>query len=322
MKLIVVSFCKNEAQTIAEVIQRIPKKIKGISKINIVIFDDGSTDETARVAHQAGAQVISDGANRGLAFRFREAVELALQQQADIMANIDGDLQFNPEDIPTMIEPVINGRADFAAADRFTDPKTGQPRKPANMPLGKYIGNQLGAKVTSRLAKESFKDVTCGFRAYNREALFALNTNSRHTYTQESFQVLSLKKLRIETVPVEVKYFPGRKSRVVTSIGSYIVISGLNILRAYRDFAPLRFFFGLGLVPFILGLICVAVPVIHWFLVGGFSPYKFLGISGLYLISLGFFLWGLGVVADMQVRVMNTQEKTLEQVRRMRYDKK
>ncbi|HEX7368298.1 MAG TPA: glycosyltransferase family 2 protein [Candidatus Saccharimonadales bacterium] len=321
MRLLVVSICKNEAATIAELIQRIPKKYAGVSNIEICIVDDGSTDDTAALARKAGATVYSDGANKGLAYRFREVLTIALDKGTDVLVNIDGDLQFMPEDISKIVTPVLEGDADFVAADRFFDTATGKLRRPQNMPAGKYYGNKLGARVVSNLAGRHFNDVTCGFRAYNRDAMLALNLSSTHTYTQESFQVLAAKRLRIITVPTKVVYYKGRKSRVVSSLFSYIGTSTLNILRAYRDFAPLSFFFRAGLIPFVIGLACLIALGIRWIIVGQFSPFKFVGFAGLYLITLGFFLWGLGLMADMLVRVQNTQERIYEDIKRLRYPK-
>ena len=321
MKLLVISICKNEAETIEELIGRVPRKYKGIKEVEICIVDDGSTDDTAVRAEKAGAVVYSDGANKGLAFRFREAVDIALSRGADILVNIDGDLQFQPEEITHLIAPVVEGRADFVAANRFVDPDTGETRRPKNMPLSKYYGNKLGAWVVSQLSKHDFSDVTCGFRAYNYRALAALNINSAHTYTQESFQIIAAKRLRIMTMPVHVKYFKGRKSRVVTSVFTYSAISIFNILRAYRDFAPWRFFFTLGLWPFIFGVLAGLFTAWHWWHTGDITPYKFLGIGSLYLVSLGIFFWSLGLVADMLVRMTGTQERIYEDVKYLRYPK-
>jgi glycosyltransferase involved in cell wall biosynthesis len=321
MKLAVVSICKDEAKTIEELIRRVPKKIKGIDSIEIIVVNDGSTDDTAKLAEKAGATVYGDNHSKGLAFRFRDIVNIVLQRGFDIMVNIDGDLQFNPEDIPKFVLPIVSDEADFVAADRFTSLKTGKSKRPINMPMAKYYGNKIGAWTVGKLSDEKFRDVTCGFRGYNQKALYALNINGSHTYTQESFQILAARRMRIQSVPVEVRYFKNRESKVVTSVSSYIAISLLNILRAFRDFAPLRFFVMLGLIPFILGLLCEIFMGIHWLQAGAFSPYKFVGFTGLYLITLGIFLWSLGLTADMQVRILNNQEKTYEELRRLSHRK-
>jgi hypothetical protein len=176
--------------------------------------------------------------------------------------------------------------------------------------------------VVSKLSKHDFRDVTSGFRAYSRKALFALNTDGTHTYTQESFQVLAMKKMRIATVPIDVKYYAGRKSRVVRSITHYIAVSAVSILRSYRDFAPLRFFGWLGFIPFITGLGFLIFLLIHRIVAGEFSPYKFTGFVGIYLVSMGVIFWALGLVADMLSRMLNNQEKILERVKRIEHQNK
>ena len=93
----------------------------------------------------------------------------------------------------------------------------------------------------------------------------------------------------------------------------------MNITRAYRDFAPLRFFGWLGLLPFLVGCLCLGFLSAHWLATGSFSPYKFLGFGGIYFISLALFLWGLGLVADMLSRMLNNQEKILESVKEIKY---
>ncbi|HVX58690.1 MAG TPA: glycosyltransferase family 2 protein [Candidatus Saccharimonadales bacterium] len=321
MKLVIFSICHNEAATVGELLDRIPKKIDGISVIQKLVIDDGSSDGTAKVAEAHGAKVFNDGAQKRLAFRFREALDIALAAHADIMVNIDGDLQFQPEDIPRLVKPIVDGRADFVAADRFSDPESGKFRRPANMALGKYLGNRLGARVVSGLSRHEFHDVTCGFRAYNHKALISLNTDGTHTYTQESFQVLAMKRLRIASMPVQVRYYPERKSRVVKSIGHYVAVSSVNILRSYRDFAPLRFFGWLGFVPALIGVLFLIFFIGHWIFTGQFSPYKFTGFAGVYFLTMGIIFWALGLVADMLSRMLNNQEKILERLKRLEHDK-
>lgn len=321
MKLVVVSICMNEAKTIGQVLDAIPSKIPGVTTIEKWVINDGGTDDTVAIAQKHGAMTRNDGMNKRLAFRFREAVDLALSRGADILINIDGDMQFNPADIPQFVKPIVDDTADFVAADRFTNPETGKVEKPLNMPGGKYYGNKLGAWVTGKLSRQAFPDVTCGFRAYNRKALLTLNINGVHTYTQEAFQVMAMKRMRIVAIPVKVTYFPGRKSRVVTSIPGYIATSAVNILRAYRDFAPLRFFGWLGLVPFTLGMASFIFLGIHWIRTDELTPYKFLGFVGIYLTTLAIIMWVVGLLADMQVRLLNNQEKMYEGIKEIKFPK-
>lgn len=322
MKLLVVSICKDEEKTIGQVLDQIPKKIAGISEVEKWVIDDGSRDATVETAKKHGANILSDGSNKKLAFRFREAVELALSRQADVLVNIDGDLQFNPSDIPLLVKPIVDDDADFVAADRFTHAKTGEPHKPHNMSSVKYWGNRLGAQVVSKLSEQHFNDVTCGFRAYNRKALMSLNIAGKHTYTQESFQILAAKRIRIKTVPITVKYFKDRKSRVVTNVPKYILVSGVNIVRFYRDFAPLRFFGIIGVILFFIGAILSSIFFGHWLVTGSFSPYKFLGFAGIYFVTLAIIFGGLGLVADMLSRILSNQEKMHERLQDLRFNEK
>jgi glycosyltransferase involved in cell wall biosynthesis len=322
MKLVVFSICKDEAETIGKVLDRIPKKIKGIKTIEKWVISDGSTDDTVNVAKKHGANVVTGIQQKRLAFRFRQAMDVALANQADIAVNIDGDLQFPPEDIPNLIRPILEDDYDFVAADRLTEPTTGEHRKPENMPTGKYWANRMGAWVLGKLSQYRFRDVTCGFRAYNRDALFALSINGKYTYTQESFQVLAKKRMNITSMPVEVKYYPGRQSRVVGSFWQFLFGSALNILRSFRDLAPLRFFVYAGSVPLLLGLAGGVFTAGRWLIVGQISPFISVGVISIYLFTLGIFIWGLGIVADMLDRSLNNQEKILEETKRIRHEKK
>ncbi len=322
MKLIVISICKDEEKTIGEVLDLIPKKIEGIDVIEKLVIDDGSNDNTAKVAQEHGAVVIRNGRQKRLAYSFQKAVEYALENGADITVNIDGDNQFDASEIPLLVNPIVEGRADFVAADRFTDPKTGKYREIENMPKSKYIGNILGAWVVSKMSGQKFKDVTCGFRAYSREALLHVNINNKFTYTQETFQVIAAKNLNILNVPVSIKYFKGRKSRVVENIPMYVLKSAGNILKAFRDYSPLQFFTWLGMVPFIPALGCLLFVGIHYLNYGSFSPFKFVGGIGIYLLSLAIVSWLVAIFTDIQNRVLHNQEKILYYTKKAYFDSK
>lgn len=305
MKLVVFSICLNESKTIAELLNRILSQIEGIDEIVKTVVDDGSTDNTVQIAKGHGAIVFENITQKRLAHSFQFAINKALEMGADLAVNIDGDLQFKPEEIPNLVKPILDGKADFVAGNRFHD------LRPQDMSVGKYYGNKLGAYVISRLARKQFQDVTCGFRAYGREAMLNMNINSKYTYTQESFQLMANKKLNIVQVPVSIKYYEGRKSRVVSGIMSFITVSAFNILRAFRDFAPIKFFGWLAILPFLLGLMCLIFFLGHWLTTGEFSPYKFVGFTGIYLVTLGLIVALFAILSDMLGRMLNNQEKIL-----------
>ncbi len=317
MKLVVFSICLNEEKTIGELLDRIPKKIEGVDEIVKVVVDDGSTDDTAKIAGEKGAIVFSNFQQKKLAYSFQLAADKVLEMDADIAVNIDGDLQFMPEEIPLLVKPILEGKADFVAANRFNE-----SHRPEHMPFGKYLGNKIGAYIVSKLSNMKFSDVTCGFRAYNRDALLSMNINNKFTYTQEAFQILASKNFNIVQVPVTIKYFKGRKSRVVSSVFSYVFTSGFNIVRVFKDFAPMKFFAILGAFPLFVGFICLAFVAAHWLDTGFFSPYKFVGLTGLYLFSLGVVILLFGALSDMLGRILNNQEKILYYTKRNLYAKK
>ena len=316
MKLIVFSICLNEEKTIGELLDRIPKKIEGIDEIVKVVIDDGSKDRTAQIAKEKGALVYSNQRQKRLAYSFQFAIDKALELGADIAVNIDGDLQFMPEEIPLLVKPIVQGKADFVAGNRFNN-----GIKPENMPKSKYLGNKLGAKVISSITNQKFDDVTCGFRAYSREAMLHININSKYTYTQEVFQLMASKKLDIVQIPITIKYYKGRKSRVVKSVSGFITNSAFNILRAFRDFEPMKFFGILSLIPLILGLICLIFVLIYWISTGSITPYKTVGFAGIYLVSLSIVVGLFGLLSDMLGRMVNTQEKILYYDKKMYYSK-
>lgn len=322
MKLVVFSICKDEAKTIGQVLDGIPNKIAGINSIETLVISDGSTDDTAKVAKKHGATRVIDGSKqKRLAYRFEQAIDTALSMGADVAVGIDGDLQFSPEDIPKLIGPILKGDADFVASDRFTDEKTGKHRRPAGMPVGKYWANRLGARVVGSLSGQKFYDVTCGFRAYNRKAMLALNINSNYTYTQESFQVMAIKKMNIKAIPTEVKYFPGRKSRVVKNFWQFLFGSAFNIIRAYRDYAPMKFFGTIGTILIIPGLVMGGITTIKWLNTGTPKPFITVGFIGLFLFTAGCAIWALGMVADMLDRLLSNQEKILERIKKNQFKK-
>ena len=306
MKLIVFIPAFNEESTIRDVIEAVPGKIESVDDIQVIVIDDGSTDGTAASVASTDAIVISHHRNCGIAQSFRSGLRACLEHGADIAVSIDADMQFDPTHIPAVIAPILHGRADLVVADRFS----GQIR-PDGMPLVKYYGNQVMTRLINVITGSQFRDVSSGFRAYSREALLNLNVQSSFTYTQESFIELATKGIAIEQVPVPVRYFPDRRSRVVTSVLRYSVRTFLTIARTTRDYMPLTVF-GFGSLFLVIPAILIGLFVlIHYASTGSFSPYIFLAFTAVYLFTFGAGLFVLGVIADMLRATRNNQERLL-----------
>lgn len=306
LRLLVAVPCLNEAATIRSLVEDIPRTIPGLAQVDVLVVDDGSVDETVSQARAGGAMVISHGINRGVGTAFQSAVTHAVVNRYDFMVNIDGDRQFNPLDIPKLLEPVLTGRADMVTASRFVD-STFTP----DMPRVKLVGNHLMSYLVSRLVGQRFKDVSCGFRCYSRESLLRLNLHGAFTYTQETFLDFCAKNLRIVEIPIGVVYFPDRVSRVAGSIVKYAASTAKIIFRGYRDYHPLRFFWGISAFFFVPGLALAVLFFWHYFTTGMFSGYLFAGFGSAFLITMALVFLVLGIVTDMLDRVRSNQDRIL-----------
>lgn len=316
MRLIVNLPAFNEEEKIGNTIKKIPRVMAGVDEVLVQVIDDGSLDRTVEIAKTASADfVYSNGVNRGVGKTFRHAVERALENHADIMVNIDADGQFNSLDIEKFIRPILNGKADLVSADRFSH------HKAKNIPWIKDFLNRFAASIISVFMNTDIKDLTCGFRAYNRETLLRLNLPGGYTYTQEVIIDALGKDLKILWIPVEVTYFSGRKSRVVKSVMSYINNSFRIILKAVRDVRPMKFF---GIPGLFLILISLAVFIgFLFFYLQDFriSPYRnYLLFSAVtFLVGLQFVVFAL--IADMIKSNRKLTEDMMYQMKKERYKK-
>ncbi len=311
MRLLVAIPCLNEAESIERVIGAIPESIPGVDRISVLVVDDGSTDETAVIAGATGAEVISHGANIGVGSSFQTALRYAITHDYDLMVNIDGDGQFDPGDISALTAPIINQEADFVSASRFMDPNL-IPK----MPWVKLWGNRRMSALISRLAGRSFHDVSCGFRAYSREALLQLNLHSRFTYTQETFLDLSRKQLRILEVPIRVQYFPDRRSRVASSLPRYTFKTLSTIVGFYRDYNPIPFFWTISAVFAVVATGFGGVLMNHYLRFGYFTGHSWAGFVGGFFAVLSLVFFVVGLVADLLDRIRDNQERILYLLKR------
>lgn len=320
MKLVVTIPALNEEKTIGDVVRAVPRDIEGISEVEIIVCNDGSTDRTAELAQEAGAIVIDIHGRPGLGRVFRTGFERAMRRGADIIVNIDGDGQFNPADIRQLIQPILNDEADFVTCSRFKDPAL-HP----TMPAVKFWGNKVVTSIINWVCGGThFSDVSCGFRAFNREAMYRMTLFGRYTYTQECFIDLFSKGLRIAEVPLKVRGVREHgKSRVASSILKYATNSLPIIIRAMRDIQPLKFFGGIAGLFLILSLVTGAF-ITGWYFYNGFKTSPFssvIYISGACLI-LSCIFGVLALLADMLGRHRKISEEMLYLARRRIYSSK
>jgi glycosyltransferase involved in cell wall biosynthesis len=310
--LVVVVPCLNEERSIGRVIAGIPGDLRGVDRVDVLVMDDGSTDATADRAREAGADVISHAQNLGLGTTFSNAISEVLLRGADIMVHIDGDGQFDPGDIPTIIAPIVAGRADMVTASRFLDPSL-----VPEMPAIKRWGNRGVASIVKLLTGKAFRDVSCGFRAYSRETLLRMNLFGTFTYTQESFLDLIFKNLTIVEVPVKVRGVREfGKSRVASNVARYGVRSLKIMLRAFISYRPFRFFSAIAAVSLGIGLILLGFLAVHYLRNGAFSPHIWAGFVGGSFCFLGFMTLITGLLGDMLVRMRMNQEEILYRLKK------
>src|SRR5437016_7284046 len=264
MKLVVTIPALNEEKTIAQVVRGVPRDIPGIDEVEVIVVNDGSTDNTPIEAADAGAIVINLPGGGGLGMVFRTGFDHAMRRGADFIVNIDGDGQFNPADIAKLVRPLLDDTADFVTCSRFADPAL----RPT-MPVVKYHGNRAVTAIINWVCGGTcFTDVSCGFRAFNREAAYRLTLFGRFTYTQETFIDLFSKGLRIVEVPLKVRGVREHgKSRVASNLWKYATNSLPIILRAMRDIQPLKFFGGISAILGILGFVTGSF-VTAWYAIG------------------------------------------------------
>jgi len=313
MKLVIYMPAFNEAENIIKVLACLPTKLEEVEVIQYLVVDDGSTDGTVALALSAGAQVVVHRGNRGVGAAFHSAVQFALESGADILVGIDADGQFDPAEIPLLIKPVISHQADMVVGNRFSTDM------PLHMPSLKYWGNNKVAQLVSAITGQRFQDVSCGFRAYSREALLRMNIFAEFTYTHETILSLVYQGLCVLELPISVKYDPERKSRVAGSIVRYAVQTSKIILRVLLDYRPLRVFGTMGSILVIIGIGFELFLFAHYALTHSFSPYKSTGFIGLGFILFGMLVFIIALIADMLNRLRVNQDKMLYELKRIRY---
>jgi glycosyltransferase involved in cell wall biosynthesis len=251
MKLLIQVPCFNEAGTLPATLAELPRAVEGFDSVEWLVIDDGSSDGTAEVAKALGVDhILSLPSNGGLARAFIMGIDVCLTEGADVIVNTDADNQYCAADIPALVTPIVEGRADLVIGDRGTDDI-------AHFSKTKKRLQRLGSWVMRRLSGTAVSDATSGFRAISRAAALRINILSDFTYTLESLIQAGHLRLAVANVPVRTN--PKlRESRLFKGIPAYLARSLRTMGSIYLLYRPMFVFFTLA---FALGLFGVGLGI-------------------------------------------------------------
>jgi glycosyltransferase involved in cell wall biosynthesis len=310
MRLIVQIPCLNEEETLPATVRDIPRRIEGIDQVEILVIDDGSTDRTAQVARELGVDhVVVFPRNRGLGHAFQAGFDACLKLGADIIVNTDGDNQYCGGDIPLLVKPILEGRADLVIGDR-------QTHSIAHFSSVKRLLQRSGSRMISRLAGLALPDVASGFRAFSRETALQLCTFATFDHTAEHAVQAGQKRLAVLSVPIHTNP-KSRESRLFANISQFVLRSGSISLRTYTQYKALKVFAICGALTFLLGVLLGLRFLFYFFLTAEGVLHVQSVILAAILLLAGFQMFLTGIVADLIATSRSLLEDTLTRVKKI-----
>jgi glycosyltransferase involved in cell wall biosynthesis len=282
----------------------------GFDRVEWLVIDDGSTDRTVEVAREHGVDhLVRLTANQGLAAAFQAGLDAALKLGADVIVNTDADGQYSASDIPRLVEPIINRRADMVVGDR-------QVQTVEHFSPTKKLLQRLGSWVVRQASGTKVPDTTSGFRGYNREAALQLIVVSRYTYTLESLIQAGKMSVAIEDVSISPNR-TDRSSRLFPSTSAYVRRNAFAIFRAYTLYEPLRVFMILAIVFGALAVAAWSPFLVDWILNGDRSGHIQSLILGAVLMLAAVQMFALGIIGDALAGQRAIAQRVYERVRRL-----
>lgn len=304
MKLIVQIPCYNEEKTLPLVIESIPNKISGIDEIEILVIDDGSTDNTIQVAKDYNVEyILKNKNNKGLAYTFNRGIQYCLSQKADIIVNTDGDNQYPQQDIPSLVHPILNGTHDVVIANRQIN------RIKSFNYVKKFLQN-FGTSVVNYAAGTNIPDAASGFRAYSKEAAMQINVVTEFSYSMETIIDAGRNRLSITHIPIRTNP-KTRESRLFNNMWQHVYKSASAIVRSYAKHRAFKVFVFFGTILFLLGIVPF-IRFIYLTILEGASPSGHIQslIAGTVLVIVGFLVWCLGILSDL----ISINRKLIEEI--------
>jgi len=302
-KLIIQIPCFNEAESLPVTLQQLPRQLEGVDKIEWLIIDDGSTDNTIQVARNLGVDhIIPLIAHQGLAKGFMAGIHACIARGADIIVNTDADNQYHAGDIPKLIQPILDGKAEFVVGERpISEIKHFSPLK--------KLFQKWGSWFVRVISNTSIPDAPSGFRAFSREAAMRMHVFSNYTYTVETIIQAGLRGMAVTSVPIRTNGFL-RKSRLISNVPAYLYRSFSTIIRIFMTYRPLGFFVVPGSLSFLIGTLLGLRFLYFYFITGTSNGHIQSLILTAVLLILGSLLIIVGLLADL----ISANRKLIEDV--------
>ena len=291
MKLIIQIPCYNEAGTLAIALGALPREVTGFDKVEWLIINDGSTDNTVKVAKECGVDhIVNFKHNQGLAKGFMAGVQECLKQGADVIVNTDADNQYEAQDIPKLVKPILDHKAEYVIGARPIS-------QTEHFSLAKKILQKLGSWVVRKASGTDIPDAPSGFRAISKEYAMQINVYNDYTYTLETIIQAGQKNISITSVPIRTNE-DLRPSRLLSSIPNYIKKSVLTIIRIFVVYQPFRFFMAIAVTIFTIGLL-IGLRFLYFYWSGdGDGHVQSVVLAGI-LIGIGFQTGLIAFIADL-----------------------
>ncbi len=312
MKLIIQIPCYNEAETLEIALNDLSQCIKGIDEIEYLIINDGSTDETVKVARDWGIDyVVNFKSNKGLAYGFMAGIDACLRNGADIIVNTDADNQYSGKDIEKLVIPILEEKYDIVIGTRPID-------QTQHFSFLKKKLQHLGSWTVRKASNTDIPDAPSGFRAYSRDAAMQLNVFNEYTYTLETIVQAGREKIAMSSVPIKTNA-ELRPSRLFHSMWGYVKRSSATIIRAFMMYKPLRFFAVVGAIPLIAGIV-LGIRYIIFICMGDAGGHIQSLILASILILMGFMTIIIGLQADIIAANRKILQDIQYRIKRIEYD--